>query len=138
MPSGVPKDVAIFGPIRSKVRTAHPQAVTHGTNHGDQEKNHDQRANGSRDADPLQELDGGIEEVREQDGEQQSDDDTGGVIEKQKDDRARQNAQAGGRTGNTQSRWRRFRSGQATPLLPEHGSTLEALAGHRDEIVTRG
>jgi len=31
---------------------------------------------------PLEELDSGIEEIREQDGEQESDDDTGGVIEK--------------------------------------------------------
>src|SRR5437879_9640981 len=84
---GGAQDTPILRPLGRELRGAKPKGVPGGNEDQDHQQNENERANGAGNAEALQEFHGGIQEISDEDGKQQGDDDTRGVIKKQQDDR---------------------------------------------------
>jgi len=90
------EDVAIGWPVGGEIRGARQKAIARGGNDGNEQKHHDEGADGARDPHAFQELDGRIEEVCQENGQQDGNDHAGGVIKEQQNDRSSQDFQAEG------------------------------------------
>ena len=89
------QDGAVARPVIRKTERAAPKRVADADEHGHEKDDHEERSEAAGDAHALDQLDNGIEEIRQQDREQNGDDDAGGVIAEEQSQRGDDDARAG-------------------------------------------
>jgi len=97
------KNSPVFWPIRGKIGRAQPQAIAGSADHRDEDEDHDQSADGARNPKTLQEIHRGIEEIGDEHGEKQGNNHARGVVEKEKNDGSREDAQAKSGAGDAKN-----------------------------------